>query len=140
MVYVLLAACLFPEVGYLGVWRKLTAGLAGISTARPTASGPGQARHRMGAAPLRWLFDLLGGPAAVLGQGDHRPRGSGTARIPAGLSNTRLVRRCAEFDCPATTTTTTAASYTLRPLAHRILALAEEIDSLNTRIAETIAA
>ena len=26
VVYLLLAACLFPEVGYLGVWRKLTAG------------------------------------------------------------------------------------------------------------------
>src|SRR5579859_6267788 len=27
VVYLLLAACLFPEVGYLGVWAKLTAGL-----------------------------------------------------------------------------------------------------------------
>lgn len=30
VVYLLLAACLFPEVGYSGVWRKLTAGLAGL--------------------------------------------------------------------------------------------------------------
>ena len=64
VVYLLLAACLFPEVGYLGVWRKLTAGLAGIATATPSAGGLGQARHRIGAAPLRWLFDLLRGPAA----------------------------------------------------------------------------
>ncbi|EWM18955.1 transposase [Kutzneria sp. 744] len=65
VVYLLLAACLFPEVGYPTVWRKLTAGLAGIPTASPTAGGLGQARHRVGAAPLRWLFDLLRGPAAT---------------------------------------------------------------------------
>jgi hypothetical protein len=64
VVYLLLAACLFPEVGYLGVWRKLTAGLAGLPVATPSAGGLGQARHRLGAAPLRWLFDLLRGPAA----------------------------------------------------------------------------
>jgi hypothetical protein len=68
VVYLLLAACLFPEVGYPGVWRKLTAGLAGIATVTPSAGGLGQARHRLGAAPLRWLFDLLRGPAALPGQ------------------------------------------------------------------------
>ncbi|WP_311137181.1 transposase domain-containing protein [Streptomyces sp. I6] len=30
VVYLLLAGCLFPEVGYLGVWRKLTGALAGL--------------------------------------------------------------------------------------------------------------
>ncbi len=68
VVYLLLAACLFPEVGYLGVWHKLTAGLAGLATATPSAGGLGQARRRIGAAPLRWLFDLLRGPAAGLRQ------------------------------------------------------------------------
>lgn len=65
VIYLLLAACLFPEIGYPGVWRKLTAGLAGIPTATPTAGGLGQARRRVGVAPLRWLFDLLRGPAAA---------------------------------------------------------------------------
>jgi hypothetical protein len=64
VVYLLLAACLFPEVGYLGVWRKLTAGLAGIPTTTPTAAGLSHARHRVAVAPLRWLFDLLRGPTA----------------------------------------------------------------------------
>jgi hypothetical protein len=68
MVYLLLAACLFPETGYPGVWRKLTIGLAGIPTVTPSAGGLGQARHRIGAAPLRWLFDLLRGSAAIPGQ------------------------------------------------------------------------
>jgi hypothetical protein len=68
VVYLVLAGCLFPEIGYLGVWRKLTAALEGIAHPDPTAGGLGQARHRIGAAPLRWLFDLLRGPAATLGQ------------------------------------------------------------------------
>lgn len=65
VVYVLLAACLFPELGYPGVWRKLTAGLIGIPTAAPTAGALCQARRRVGVAPLRWLFDLLRGPASA---------------------------------------------------------------------------
>jgi hypothetical protein len=64
-VYLLLAACLFPELGYRGVWRKLTAGLAGVPVAAPTAGALAQARRRIGAAPLRFLFDLLRGPAAA---------------------------------------------------------------------------
>lgn len=68
VVYLILAACLFPETGYPGVWRKLTAGLTGLACATPSASGLGQARHRLGAAPLRWLFNLLRGPAATPAQ------------------------------------------------------------------------
>jgi hypothetical protein len=65
VIYLLLAACLFPELGYLGVWAKLTAGLPGLPVAAPTAGALAQARRRVGAAPLRFLFDLLRGPAAV---------------------------------------------------------------------------
>jgi hypothetical protein len=75
VVYLLLAACLFGEVGYPGVWRKLTAGLDGIGTAMPTASALAQARRRVGVAPLRWLFDLLRGPAATPRQRGTRWRG-----------------------------------------------------------------
>ena len=67
VVYLLLAACLFPELGYPGVWAKLTASLTGLPTATPTAGGLCQARRRVGVAPLRWLFDLLRGPAAAPG-------------------------------------------------------------------------
>jgi hypothetical protein len=75
VVYLLLAACLFGEVGYPGVWRKLTAGLGGIPTATPTAGALAQARRRVGVAPLRWLFDLLRGPAATPRQRGTRWRG-----------------------------------------------------------------
>jgi hypothetical protein len=63
VVYLLLAGCLFGEVGYLGVWRKLTAGLGGRPAAAATASALAQARRRVGPDPLRWLFELLRGPA-----------------------------------------------------------------------------
>jgi hypothetical protein len=65
VVYLVLAACLFPETGYPGVWRKLTGALAGLPVAAPSASALAQARRRVGGEPLRWLFDLLRGPAAT---------------------------------------------------------------------------
>jgi len=37
VVYLLLAACLFPEVGYCGVWRKLT---DGYGSARASSNAP----------------------------------------------------------------------------------------------------
>lgn len=57
------------------MWRKLTAGLEGIPTAAPTGAALAQARRRVGVAPLRWLFDLLRGPAATLRQEGTRWRG-----------------------------------------------------------------
>ncbi len=65
VVYLILAACLFPETGYPGVWRKLTGSLGGLPVAVPTASALAQARRRLGGKPLRWLFDLLRGPAST---------------------------------------------------------------------------
>ncbi|WP_425297207.1 IS110 family transposase [Nocardia abscessus] len=56
-----------------------------------------------------------------------------------GLSNARLVRRCAELDCNAPTTSVGAAAYTLRSLARRILALTGEIEDLNTHITAAVA-
>jgi hypothetical protein len=67
VVYLLLAGCLFAEVGYRQVWHKLTAGLAGLAVADPSQSVMWQARTRLGVAPLRWLFDLLRGPAGLAG-------------------------------------------------------------------------
>jgi hypothetical protein len=64
VVYLLLAGCLFTDLGYRQVWSKLVAGLHGLPVALPTGSALRQARQRLGAAPLRTLFDLLRGPAA----------------------------------------------------------------------------
>jgi hypothetical protein len=63
VVYLLLAGCLFAELGYAQAWDRLVAGLAGLPAARPTAAAMTQARRRLGPAPLRELFLLLRGPA-----------------------------------------------------------------------------
>jgi Insertion element 4 transposase N-terminal/Transposase DDE domain len=61
VVYLLLAGCLFAELGYRQVWGKLTAGLGGLPA--PAASAMTQARRRLGPGPLRALFFLLRGPS-----------------------------------------------------------------------------
>ena len=75
VVYLLLAAALFADLGYGQVWRKLTAGLAGLPLTTPTSSALRQARQRLGPAPLRALFDVLRGPAATTAATAVRWRG-----------------------------------------------------------------
>jgi transposase IS4-like protein len=75
VVYLLLAGCLFAELGYVQVWQRLTAGLAGLKVATPTAAALTQARRRLGAAPLRALFALLCGPAPTTATGGVRVGG-----------------------------------------------------------------
>jgi hypothetical protein len=62
VVYLVLAGCLFSELGYVQVWHRLTAGLGGLPAALPTAGALTQARRRLGPGPLRELFFLLRGP------------------------------------------------------------------------------
>jgi len=64
VVYLLIAAGLFAELGYCQVWARLVAGLDGIEVASPSSSALAQARRRVGAAPLAAVFGLLAGPAA----------------------------------------------------------------------------
>jgi hypothetical protein len=63
VVYLLIAAGLFTELGYQQVWARLIAGLEGVSVAMPSSSALAQARRRVGVAPLAALFRLLAGPA-----------------------------------------------------------------------------
>ncbi|MFJ1626113.1 transposase domain-containing protein [Streptomyces sp. NPDC088190] len=63
-IYFLLAMCLFLEVGYRLVWDKLTAGLADVPVAPPTPKALRDLRRRLGATPVRALFDVLAGPLA----------------------------------------------------------------------------
>lgn len=62
VVYLLLAAGLFEGLGYLGVWRKLVAGLDGLAVVSPSGTALWHARVRVGVRPLKALFDLLRGP------------------------------------------------------------------------------
>jgi hypothetical protein len=61
-VYFVLAMCLFPRPGYLGVWGKLTAALDGAGLAVPSQKALRELRRRLGAAPLKALFEVLAGP------------------------------------------------------------------------------
>ena len=66
VVYVLLAAALFADLGYGQVWARMCCGLDGLIVAHPTASALAAARRRIGVAPMRALLDLLRGPATGL--------------------------------------------------------------------------
>jgi len=66
VVYLLLAGCLFAELGYRQVWQRLVTGLEGLPVADPSEAALTKARRRVGPQPLRALFDLLRGPVASM--------------------------------------------------------------------------
>jgi hypothetical protein len=72
VVYLLLAAGLFEQTGYPGIWRKLTSALEGLPIPQITPTALWHARARLGVRPLRALFDLLRGPAATALTGGAR--------------------------------------------------------------------
>ncbi len=63
-VYFVLALGMFPGLGYARVWRKLTAGLAGMDVRRPSEKALRDVRRRLGPAPLKALFEVVAGPLA----------------------------------------------------------------------------
>ncbi len=63
-VYLVLALGLFPQLGYVRVWGKLTAGLGGLEVPRPTEKALRDLRRRLGPVPLKALFEIVAGPLA----------------------------------------------------------------------------
>ena len=63
-VYFVLALAMFPHLGYLRVWGKLTAGLAGLGLVCPSEKALRDLRRRLGPAPLKALFEVVAGPLA----------------------------------------------------------------------------
>ena len=63
-IYFVLALGLFPGLGYGGVWQKLVAGLGGLPVPSPSSRALRDLRRRLGAAPLKALFEVLAGPVA----------------------------------------------------------------------------
>src|SRR5215467_15420906 len=61
-VYFVLALGMFPHLGYVRVWDKLTAGLAGLDLPRPSEKALRDLRRRLGPAPLQALFEIVAGP------------------------------------------------------------------------------
>jgi Insertion element 4 transposase N-terminal/Transposase DDE domain len=75
VVYLLLAGCLFAELGYRQVWLRLVAGLDGLQVADPGEAALTKARRRVGPKPLRALFEFVRGPAATTAAAAVRWRG-----------------------------------------------------------------
>ncbi|WP_329166251.1 IS4 family transposase [Streptomyces sp. NBC_01717] len=63
-VYFVLALALFPSLGYLRVWGKLTAGFRKGGPHRPSEKALRDLRRRLGPAPLKTLFEMVAGPIA----------------------------------------------------------------------------
>ena len=64
-VYFVLGLGLFPGLGYGGVWQKMTAALGGqAGMPSPSPKALRDLRRRLGAAPVKALFEVLAGPAA----------------------------------------------------------------------------
>ncbi|MFI6743207.1 transposase domain-containing protein [Nonomuraea sp. NPDC050451] len=65
-VYFVLALKLFGQVGARLVWQKLICGLAGLAVVIPSEKALRDLRRRIGAAPLKALFETLAVPLAHL--------------------------------------------------------------------------
>jgi transposase len=119
------------------------------AAARAVLAGRATATAKTGAGPVEMarLFKLAKDSAiksrtqainqlkAVLVAADPALRES-----LSGLSSRVLIRRCAQLDPAAPTDATSAAAWTLRLLAHRILCLTQEIDDLNAKITAAVTA
>jgi hypothetical protein len=81
VVYFVLALALFEHGSYRAVWGKLTAALTGLALPRPAISSLARARRRVGAAPLRRLFETLAGPVGLPSQPGVCYRGLRTVAI-----------------------------------------------------------
>jgi hypothetical protein len=66
-VYFVLALAMWPRLGYLRVWGKLTAALEPLGLRVPSEKALRDLRMRLGEAPLRLLFEAIAGPAALPG-------------------------------------------------------------------------
>src|SRR5690242_1349651 len=66
-VYFVLAMTLFPGLGYLRVWGKLTAALEGLGLPRPSEKALRDLRRRLGPAPVKAMFETITVPLAPPG-------------------------------------------------------------------------
>ncbi len=88
VVYFVLAPALFEDCSSRSVWGKLVAGLESLALVRPAVSSLSRARQRIGAAPLRRLFETLAGPVAHRGQSGAFWRGLRTVAVDGTLLHT----------------------------------------------------
>ena len=63
-IYFVLAMTLFPGIGYLRVWDKMTAALEDLHLPRPSEKALRDLRRRLGPAPVKALFETVAVPLA----------------------------------------------------------------------------
>ena len=63
-IYFVLAMTLFPGIGYLRVWGKMTAALEDLGLPRPSEKALRDLRRRLGPAPVKALFETVAVPLA----------------------------------------------------------------------------
>ena len=63
-IYFVLAMTLFPGIGYLRVWDKMTAALEDLGLLRPSEKALRDLRRRLGPAPVKALFETVAVPLA----------------------------------------------------------------------------
>jgi hypothetical protein len=81
VVYFVLALALFGDCSYRATWAKLTAAFTDLPLPRPNVSSLARTRRRVGAAPLRRLFETLAGPVGLPSQPGVCYRGLRTVAI-----------------------------------------------------------
>ena len=127
--------------------RGKTDTLDAEAAARAVLSGRASATAKAGDGPVEMLrmFKLAKASAikartqtinqlkAVLVAADPQLR-----ETLSGLSNLRLIRHCAQLEIDAPQDTASAAAYTLRLLAQRILTLTKEISELDQQITTAV--
>ncbi|MFI1735644.1 transposase [Streptomyces acidicola] len=80
------------------------------------------------------------GRAAAAAKTSDGPADAVLRESPAGRTNPKLFKRCAELEALAASGPAATARHNLRLLARRILHLTEEIDDLNKQIADAVEA
>jgi hypothetical protein len=66
-IYFVLAMALFPGIGYLRVWDKMTAALEDLGLPRPSEKALRDLRRRLGPAPLKALLETIAVPLSPPG-------------------------------------------------------------------------
>ena len=89
VIFFVLALALFEQSAYRQVWAKMIAGLGGSAGAMPSAGGLSRARRRVGAKPLRALFEAVCGPVGRPGTPGAFWRGLRTVALDGACVHVR---------------------------------------------------
>jgi hypothetical protein len=88
-IYFVLAMTMFPGIGYLRVWGKMTAALEDLGLPCPSEKALRDLRRRLGPAPLKALFETIAVPLSPPGTPGVFYRGMRTVAVD-GLNSVKV--------------------------------------------------